>query len=536
LKLDISYRGVVSLFHVVNEDIVNFLIVLIAILVTPLYIYWLYNGGVNQSWLIVLSNVVLYSLYCVAFLIHKVSFRIKKAVLLVILLYGYACSTYLLGIFGGAQYFVILIFGLVLFCFPRWLAISVTTMIILYYVVFMFLYTNGRINYYIEPSVLVTSQVIWIFDFLLTVVLTATFGYALYKIFMAYSKKANEQIESQKMLHYTLENLPIPVGILNSHKKVIYVNKCFTDYFGYQKQEIPTFNDWLHKVYPNLKQYERKKEEVDKLLSDAFVKQHVKPIEYDDFSAKNKAKKSVEVHHTIIGDTAICAFVDLTERRRQRRVIVETMMHAEKKENGRIAQELHDGIGPLLSTAKIYVHNISQGCNCNQQEEYLERLNTLLDNSIAEVRNIINNIGPQILLQYGLTRAVQSFIKHIQAVSSVEFRFQAQDVSLASKLTEFAVYRSLIELINNSIKYASSTVISINMVYSDQLFMLKYSDNGVGFDYDMARFNGYGLDNMKNRIENVGGILTYQTALGQGVCVDVTIKDEQNEKDSYCYC
>ncbi|MCU4174195.1 hypothetical protein J1N11_03835 [Marinilabiliaceae bacterium N1Y90] len=421
---------------------------------------------------------------------------------------------------------MILTFGLATFYYPKWMAISINVGIAISYISFMILYTNEILIYDISPIKFASNGIIWLSDFLLTLMTIGIGGFALNKTFLAYTQQIKEKIENSKNMHYTIENLPIPVGILNRNKEIIHVNKQFNTYFGYKTKDIPTFDDWMLKVYPEPFQHDRKKEEVELLMKEGFKAQHIAPIEFHNLQTNNNELKSVEVHYTIIGDMAICTFNDLTERKRQKRLIVETMMQAEKKENGRIARELHDGIGPLLSTAKIYAHSIGNSCVYNMKGEHIERLNHLLDNSIIEIRNIINNIGPQILEQYGLSKAIQSFIEHIQPISNIQFEFNNNNVHVKSKLIEFALYRSINELINNSIKYASPVSISIDMSENSKGIKLTYKDDGIGFDYEEARGKGFGLENIKNRIDNLGGDLTYLTSIGNGVYVDIQIPEK----------
>lgn len=525
LNLGINYKGIVSLFGSKNEEVINFTSVMFTIIVAPLYVYWFYWEGLDFS-LPAFVNILLLSVWLLYVLfVRKIKLTIKKYVFLLILGYAKLYSIYFLGLYGGAHYYMMLIFGLLTFYYPKWFAISVNLIMAFCYFLCMFLYTNGSFIYYTDPALLAASKVLWLSDFILTFLMISVLGYTLYKIFIAYNKKVKEQVESHQKLQHTLENFPIPIGILKSDNAITYANKQFVAYFGFGPRETPTFNDWFAKVYPDEKCLRPNKEHIERIMAKAFKEQQVIPIEYSNAHTNDNQIKDFEVHHTIVGDTAICAFVDLTERKKQRRLIVETMMQAEKKENGRIAQELHDGIGPLLSTAKIYAHNISHDENYAKKQEYVERLNSLLDSSIAEVRNIINNIGPQILQEYGLVRAIESFIRHIQPVSSIHFKFDANGTELRSKLTEFAIYRTVLELINNSIKYASATEITIDMKQVEGAFKLRYQDNGIGFDYEQARTKGFGLENIKNRIENVAGTVKYTTSPGSGVRVNIVIKE-----------
>jgi PAS domain S-box-containing protein len=400
----------------------------------------------------------------------------------------------------------------------------------------MHLYTAGIISYYAPPEVLIKSKIIWIADFNLTILTALITGYALYETFKAYQQIVKMQHDTQEEFNYTLDKLPIPVAVLMEDQRIPYFNENFYNYFGYESEEIATFEQWLEKVYPDVNDRTTVAAVVKKQMEYAFKEQKQLPLEYFDFKTKTGELKSAEVHHTFHGDRAVCAFVDITERRKKRRLVIETMMQAEEKENKRIAQELHDGVGPLLSTAKIYAHALVSNCHGEEAKGFGEKLNELLNNAIKELRNTINNVSPQILQRYGLIKALESFVEHIQPIKAIRFNIVAIQLNTQSPLVELAIYRSLVELINNSIKYGSPSNIQVKLETTGSSLVVEYMDDGKGFKLEEKRLKGFGISNIINRIDSIGGFCNITTSPGEGVMVKITfdIKVVNNDTDSNC--
>lgn len=514
-----DYKDVIESFRSVKSNLIDFCFRMMVILIGPLFAYSLYFLWPAITLSFVINSLILCFLIVFTFFNLNISLRVKKHILLFLVLYSYLNSTYNHGFFGGAQYFMILLFGITTFYFKRWLALSINIGVVVYYFVFMHLYTSGIFEYSSPPDELVKSKVIWIADFNLTLLTTIIAGYALIRTFKAYQQKGYEQLEKQKQFNFTIEKLPIPVAALTDDERIPYCNDMFYEYFGYKPEEIPTFGHWLEYAYPDPKIREKVAVYSRSNMAIGFKEKKQFPLLYYDFRTKSGELKSAEVHHTFMGNVVVCAFIDLTERRKKRRLIVETMMQAEEVEKQRIAQELHDGVGPLLSTAKIYAHSLRAASNNNDKLAFGTKLSELLDSSIKELRNTINNVSPQILKQYGLNRAIESFVNNLQPITTVKINVDVKTMPINSPMIELAIYRSLIELINNSIKYGSPSIINLGIDSQNKMLNVSYTDNGIGFDFEKERLKGFGLSNIVNRIETIGGLFKLETSPGQGVDV-----------------
>ncbi|MFC2106805.1 PAS domain S-box protein [Bacteroidota bacterium] len=206
--------------------------------------------------------------------------------------------------------------------------------------------------------------------------------------------------------------------------------------------------------------------------------------------------------------------------------IYRSIVSSEEKERERYAKELHDGLGPILSTGMIYLHTLLEEDNQEKQKEYIERTSSLLEEAIESIREITNNLSPDILRKYGLVQAVRSFIEKLKNVSNIKCVIHSNLSERLPDIIAITLYRSIIELINNSIRHAEAKKISINFRHEKQGLKVSYTDDGKGFNYQKVRKEdtGFGLMNIESRINKIGGKYSYITSPGKGIKVEIAIQ------------
>lgn len=216
---------------------------------------------------------------------------------------------------------------------------------------------------------------------------------------------------------------------------------------------------------------------------------------------------------------------DISEKKNMEKKIYAVMVEAEEKERARYAKELHDGLGPLLSTSIIYLNSLKNKEKDENLIEYIERTDGLIQEAMSSIKEISNNLSPEILRKFGLVQAVRSFIEKLTLVSGVEFEINSNLESRLQAITEFTLYRTLIELINNTLKYSMASKITIAFNEDKSVLNITYSDNGQGFDYNktLKTSTGFGLLNLENRVKKIGGKYIYQSEAGKGVNVFISV-------------
>lgn len=179
------------------------------------------------------------------------------------------------------------------------------------------------------------------------------------------------------------------------------------------------------------------------------------------------------------------------------------LLQGEEVERKRLARDLHDGLGSMLSGLKLYYSGTEQ-INQNESRE----INNQLDNSIKELRQIAQNLMPESLLKLGLIAALQDLCSRF---SNDKTMIEFQEFGIQNNISEskqITIYRIIQELINNALKYANATEILVNCSQNDNIFLMTVEDNGKGFDVKKTNlFDGMGLKNIKNRVDFLKGEL-----------------------------
>jgi len=214
---------------------------------------------------------------------------------------------------------------------------------------------------------------------------------------------------------------------------------------------------------------------------------------------------------------------DVSERKKMEKQILQSIIQTEEKERRRFAQELHDGIGPLLSTTKLYLQWFNKPDAKMDKGILINKLEETLEETIASLREVSNNISPNTLVNFGLHIALQSFIERARNASGLRFSYKNTLSERFKSELEVTIYRILCECINNTLKHAQANQITINVEKINENIMVSYADDGQGFDIKkvMSNANGSGLLNMKTRVQSLGGNMLLDSEKGNGTCISL---------------
>lgn len=203
------------------------------------------------------------------------------------------------------------------------------------------------------------------------------------------------------------------------------------------------------------------------------------------------------------------------------------ILEAEEKERRRIAQDLHDGVGQLLSAAKMNLSNLDSKIQIDNEEQRTAMQNaiSLVDDSVKEVRTVSHNMMPNTLIKLGLASAIREFITKLGNAPTLKVDLEI--VGLDSRLdnqVETVLYRVIQEVINNIIKHAKASQISMQLVRHETELNVMIEDNGVGFDTNkLETYDGIGLKGIQTRIELLGGTVHFDSAIGRGTTVIIDV-------------
>ena len=225
------------------------------------------------------------------------------------------------------------------------------------------------------------------------------------------------------------------------------------------------------------------------------------------------------------------------QRRLTNKRIVAAVLHTEEKFRSRYSRELHDGMGPLLSSAKMSMSVLSKRLEKEEDRELIASTSVVIDEAIRSLREISNNLSPQVLNDFGLVRGISNFINKSPQLSAIEVQF---DTNLRKERfdsnIEVILYRVTCELINNSLKHSGCTRIELNLQHVYDRIYLTYKDNGCGFDTRAVNGCGMGMSNLTSRIHSLGGIIdiTSQPNAGMSASIIVSTSSEPivNEEEN----
>jgi len=215
------------------------------------------------------------------------------------------------------------------------------------------------------------------------------------------------------------------------------------------------------------------------------------------------------------------------EKRDMEKTLLNAIIQAEETERKRFAKDLHDGLGPILSTVKMSLSSLTRIEKDDQTKKILRNTDMVIEEAIKSIREISNNLSPHILNNFGLNKAMRNFINKINYSDTIKIKFSSafEDERFDSN-TEVVLYRVLCELINNTIKHAEATLISISLEKTPGKIACSYKDNGKGFDINKltpTQHSGMGYSNMVTRINSLNGSFSLTSEKEKGTKALITV-------------
>ncbi len=200
----------------------------------------------------------------------------------------------------------------------------------------------------------------------------------------------------------------------------------------------------------------------------------------------------------------------------------QSLLEGENAERKRLARDLHDGLGGMLSIVKLNLVNMKGNAIMPEPDvSVFQNALEMLDGSIRELRRVAHNLMPESLMRYGLKPALNDFCG---SVSHVHLHFFGEERRLEEKF-EITIFRIVQELVNNAIKHSGASQINVQVILESDRLNLVVQDNGQGFDLsktDTTRTSG--LSSIYSRVESLGGHIDLISAPGKGTEVQIDLK------------
>ncbi len=210
-----------------------------------------------------------------------------------------------------------------------------------------------------------------------------------------------------------------------------------------------------------------------------------------------------------------------------------SMIEGQESERNRIAKDLHDGLGSLLTSVKAHFGRIEEEIKKIENLNIYRSAQNMMDDACEEVRRISHNLMPPILRSSGISAALRNLV-HQYDNSTVEFHIQIADSEARfSETIEIFVYRIAQELLSNAMNHAAPSKVELSYYVLDEVIQLIVEDNGSGF-VPQQIYEGLGLHSVRSRVDYLSGHMDIESYPGRGTTVSIEIPkttDHQNRHD-----
>jgi len=324
----------------------------------------------------------------------------------------------------------------------------------------------------------------------------------------------NTLYESEALFKTLVKHLPNPI-LIHMDGKVVFANDFIIQILGYPGNEIigkdlatllidPVDQENTHFLYDLFINPQVIEEEIE--IRSVSQKVILKTFLLSNSKIKYKGRNAI-----------MTTLFDITERKNLERYVLGKVIEAEEKERKRFAADLHDDLGPTLSSIKLHLSLLENPKDPETFSSDLKMCKELLNDSIGKMRIIANNLMPRLIDNYGLEAALNSFIKMMQKEGyTIEFNSNLNGKRFA-KQVELHLYRIICELINNTVKHSGATKSKVNLDFNGKMLMLYYTDNGKGYKVEEIhdRSKGMGIDNILQRVSLINGTIKFQQKRGK---------------------
>jgi PAS domain S-box-containing protein len=231
-------------------------------------------------------------------------------------------------------------------------------------------------------------------------------------------------------------------------------------------------------------------------------------------------------------DQYIAIYTDITQRFRQsineQKIRSASLIEGQEKERRKIARELHDGLGQMLTALKFNIEGI-KGAPSKKEKQNLDEIRKFMLETIKEVRRISFNLMPSVLNDFGVIPAFRHLSEQISKHYGINIIFENKSsVQRLHKTVEINLYRIVQEALNNAVKYAEANEVIILLENTETILKLHITDNGIGFnskniDKKNMVSSGNGISNIQERTSLINGDFKMETAPGQGTRIHIEI-------------
>jgi PAS domain S-box-containing protein len=366
-------------------------------------------------------------------------------------------------------------------------------------------------------------------------------------------EEKERSLQKLQELNYVIDNAAL-FASAKSDGSVVFMSKKFLDLLGYEERllnkplsEILTTDEGQQQYLKEVLKSNRKTIRTEVI--------RIKTLEGDD---RWLDMSIIPMHGSSLQQSILILCSDITERKntqlkveqltkenyeetmRQKQLQAGQIVEGQEEERKRIAKDIHDGIGQMLTALKFNIESI----NLKNKEKTIEKLaylKSLTSDLIKGVRTATFNLTPPELSDHGIFPALQKMTAELSKLTGQNILFENRtDENIRfNSLAETNIYRVAQEAVNNAIKYAGANYILLTINYRDDLLSVVIDDDGKGFDDSILNTipknnseGGMGLFFMKERISYINGRLFINSVKGKGTRVTINYRTEKKQRET----
>jgi PAS domain S-box-containing protein len=329
---------------------------------------------------------------------------------------------------------------------------------------------------------------------------------------------------SETKFRNIFNNSSDPIVIISNRYKFLEVNEVFLKVTGYSLEDTGKMKLTEIITDPYLPQLVEN-------LSKIFRKEYQSALECE-IKCKDKQSFPAEINSKLIdfeGELALISVIrNITERKQLENRILDTIISTEEKEREKFARNLHDELGPLLSSIKMYVNSLSSSTERPKHDFITSQLSIILKEVIQSTKELSNDLSPHVLANYGLVAALEWYINQLKPYISISFETNLKDERFPTSL-ELSVYRIIKELINNTVKHAKAKLIDVRLFHILKSIHLHYDDNGIGFNegwHNNYESMGMGMSNIISRCRSINATNKFFNNAPNGMAFEMQVPVE----------
>ena len=216
--------------------------------------------------------------------------------------------------------------------------------------------------------------------------------------------------------------------------------------------------------------------------------------------------------------------INSRNRRLKKIEILNAMLVIQESERKRIAEDLHDDIGPMLAAIKLQINSYSS-FTAEDLTKNIKETSKHLDSMIHNIRRIVKNLSPTNLNRNGLISSIQDFGILIEREGKIHFKFIHDDLFRLSEHAETNIYRIIYEMINNSLKHSNCDLISLSITRNKDSLVIIYTDNG-NLPDTPNKGDGIGVRNIEQRVRLLNGAISKSENFSEGAFYQITFNNK----------